>query len=159
MTALRKALFAVFAVAVAAVAAWAVAELFFVRGVSQMGRIRAAASAGALAMLFATFECIRRTQLRERYALLWIFPCFLMLVLAFFPRLLDFVRSFFGMEYSSILAAAAFLSLVFAMFVFSLAVSRDEANATAAVQRLAALEARVRELEAAAGKEPPMDVV
>ena len=48
MTKLRKSLYGLFLLAVAAVAVWAFLELFVRTGVSQMGRIRAAASAGAL---------------------------------------------------------------------------------------------------------------
>ena len=112
-----------------------------------MGRIRAAASAGALLLLFATFESIRRTQLRERYALLWVIPSLAILFLAFFPGVLDFVRRFFGMEYGSIMAGVAFLSLMFAVFAICRTLSKNENNIARIAQRVALLEQRLREAE------------
>lgn len=144
MTRLRKSLYALFFVSVAAVAVWAFLELFVHTGVSQMGRIRAAVSAGALLLLFATFESIRRTQLKERYALLWVIPSLVILLLAFFPGVLDFVRSFFGMEYGSIMAGVAFLALMFAVFAICRTLSRNENNIARIAQRVALLEERLR---------------
>ena len=147
MTTLRKSLYGLFLLAVAAVAAWAFLELFVRTGVSQMGRIRAATSAGALLLLFATFESIRRTQLKERYALLWVIPSFAILLLAFFPGVLDFVRRFFGMEYGSIMAGVAFLALMIAVFAICRTLSRNENNIARIAQRVALLEQRLREAE------------
>ena len=152
MTTLRKSLYALFSVAVAAVAVWAFLELFVRTGVSQMGRIRAAASAGALLLLFATFESIRRTQLKERYALLWVVPSFAILFLAFFPGVLDFVRRFFGMEYGSIMAGVAFLALMFAVFAICRTLSKNENNIARIAQRVALLEQRLREAEGRRGE-------
>ena len=156
MTPLRKSLYALFSVAVAAVAVWAFLELFVRTGVSQMGRIRAAASAGALLLLFATFESIRRTQLKEGYALLWIVPSFLILLLACFPVVLEKVYRYFGMTYASTMAAVAFAALMVAVFVICRTLSKNERNIARIAQRLALLEERLREAEAPAGrKEPP----
>ena len=152
MTTLRKSLYGLFLLAVAAVAVWAFLELFVRTGVSQMGRIRAAASAGALLLLFATFESIRRTQLRERYALLWVIPSLAILFLAFFPGVLDFVRRFFGMEYGSIMAGVAFLSLMFAVFAICRTLSKNENNIARIAQRVALLEERLREAEGRRGE-------
>ena len=147
MTTLRKSFYALFLVAVAAVAVWAFLELFVRTGVSQMGRIRAAASAGALLLLLATFESIRRTQLKERYALLWVVPSLAILFLAFFPGVLDLVRRFFGMEYGSIMAGVAFLALMFAVFAICRTLSKNENTITRIAQRVALLEERLREAE------------
>ena len=144
---LRRAALALALLAALAVLVWAFSALFLARGVSQMTRIRAAASAGSLLLLGATFESIRRTQLKERYALLWVLPSLVILLLAFFPRALDAVRLFFGMEYGSIMAGIAFLALMFAVFVISRTLSRNENNITRIAQRAALLEERVRELE------------
>ena len=97
----------------------------------------------------ATFECIRRTQLRERYALLWLFPSAAILLIAFFPGLFDPLRHTFGLSFGSVLAAVAFVALLFTMFVFSIVLSRDEADIARCVRYAALLEARVRELESA----------
>lgn len=150
-TPLRVAVFAASGLLLCAVAVWALRGIFFAPDMSQMSRVRAAAAAGALVVGGATFECIRRTQLRERYALLWIFPCLAILVLAFFPSLPDAIRFRFGLSYGSVFAAVAFLSLVFAMFVFSLALSRLESKLARCAQYAALLEARLRESEMRGG--------
>lgn len=144
-TPLRACAFAAAALLFGFVALWAVWNLFFNAAVSQMDRIRAAAAVGSIAVGGATFECIRRTQLRERYALLWMFPCLAILLLAFFPRVLDAVQKPFGLSYGTIVAAVAFLALVFAMFVFSLAISRLEAKLSQCAQSVALLEARLHD--------------
>ena len=154
MTTLRKSLYGLFFVAVAAVAVWAFLELFVRTGVSQMGRIRAAASAGALLLLFATFESIRRTQLKERYALLWVVPSLAILLLAFFPVVLEAVRRYFGMEWGSTMAGVAFLSLLLAVFVISRTLSRNENDIARIAQYAARLEERLRRLEEER-REPP----
>ena len=146
----RGALTVLFFAIVAAVAAKSAAALFGIAGATQMGRIRAARCGGALSLLFATFESIRRTHLKGRYALLWVIPSFLVLALAFFPGVLDAVRRYFGMEYGSTMAGIAFFSLLAAVFAISRTISRDENNIAAVSQAVARLEARVRDLEKAA---------
>lgn len=158
---LRRAAAALALLAALAVLVWAFSELFLRPGASQLTRIRAAVSAGAILLLAATFESIRRTQLKERYALLWVLPSLAILLLAFFPRALDAVRAYFGMEYGSIMAGVAFLALLTAVFFISRTLSRNENNITRIAQRAALLEDRVRELEGRLAKrenpdrEPP----
>ena len=144
---LRRAAAALALFAVLAVLVWAFSELFLRHGASQLNRIRAAVSAGAILLLAATFESIRRTQLKERYALLWVLPSLAILLLAFFPSALDRIRLWFGMEYGSIMAGVAFLALLTAVFFISRTLSRNENNITRIAQRAALLEERVRELE------------
>ena len=144
---LRRAAAALALFAVLAVLVWAFSELFLRHGASQLNRIRAAVSAGAILLLAATFESIRRTQLKERYALLWVLPSLAILLLAFFPSALDRIRLWFGMEYGSIMAGVAFLSLMFAVFAICRTLSKNENNITRIAQRAALLEERVRELE------------
>lgn len=47
------------------------------------------ALAGGLVILVAMFELLRRRQLREKYAVLWIVVSLAIAVLALFPRLID----------------------------------------------------------------------
>ena len=148
---MRKALLALPAVAVAAVVAHSAAALVGISGSTQLGRIRAALCVGAVALLFTTFESIRRTHLKERYALLWIVPSFVILALAFFPGALDAVRRYFGMEYGSTIAGVAFLSLLCAVFCLSRTISRNENAIAACARRIALLQQRVAELEESRG--------
>ena len=123
-----------------------------------IGRIRLALFALCGLVLFVTFESIRRTKLKERYALLWMIPCLLLIALTAFPRVLDWVQVTFGMTYASCMSAVVFLSLLAAAFVLSGAISSNERALARIAQRCAMLEARLRDLEDARrdgkGREP-----
>ena len=118
---------------------------------SQMTRIRHAVGAVTLVALLATIDAIRRAKLKEKYALLWIFPCLAVIALTVSTRFLEFLRGEFGMEYSSTMAAVVFLSLLFAVFVLSKNISKMERDIAVLVQKCALLEARLNELAAGAG--------
>ncbi len=152
-TKLRKALYALSALALAAVLFWSAWAIL--RGSSPIVRIRAAAVAGSVLLLGATFESIRRTQLKEGYALLWIIPSFVILLLACFPVVLRKVYLYFGMTYASTMAAVAFVALMAAVFVICRTLSKNERNIARIAQRLALLEERLREAEEASGKKEP----
>ena len=79
-TNLQKTLYALSALALAALLVWAAWALL--RGSAPIVRIRAAAVVGSVLLLVATFESIRRTQLKEGYALLWVIPSLAILLLA-----------------------------------------------------------------------------
>lgn len=119
---------------------------------SRMGRIRFAVAMMSLFLIVITFESIRWTQMKERYALLWLLPCLAMLFLTAFPSVLDWLRTAFGMEYASTMAAVVFLAMMTAVFVMSRYLSRNENNISRIAQRCAMLEDRIRELEKIAGK-------
>ena len=143
MTKLRKTACALATLALAAALLWAAWALL--RGRAPIVRIRAAAVFGSVLLLGATFESIRRTQLQEGYALLWIVPSFIILLLACFPVVLEKVYRYFGMTYASTMAAVAFAALMVAVFVICRALSRNERNIARIAQRLALLEERLRE--------------
>ena len=119
---------------------------------SQIGCIRLALAGLCLMVLFLTFEAIRRTALKERYALLWIAPCLLLLVLTVFPKVLNWMRSVFGMTYASSVSCVVFVALLAAVFCLSAAISKNERNLSKAAQRCATLEERIRALEERIGK-------
>ncbi len=114
--------------------------------------IRIGLAVFCLAVIAVTFESIRKTSLKERYALLWIVPCFLLLVLTAFPRVLDWMKNVFGMTYASSMACVIFFSLVCAVFFLSCAISKAERNISRLAQKCASLEARLAELEKRSGK-------
>ena len=152
-TKLRKAIYALSALALAALLLWSAWALL--RGTSAIVRIRAAAVVGSVVLLGATFESIRRTQLKEGYALLWIMPSFLILLLACFPVILEKVYGYFGMTYASTMAAVAFVALMVAVFVICRTLSKNERNIARIAQRLALLEERLREAEGADKEKEP----
>lgn len=147
-TALRRTATVLFFAFLLAVAGWAAASLMGISPSTQLGRIRAAICAGAMFLLFATFESIRTTHLKERYALLWVLPSLAILALAFFPAVMDAARNYFGMEYGSIMAGVAFLSLLVAVFAISRTISRNEDHIAAIARREACLEERESRLAA-----------
>lgn len=119
---------------------------------TRMGRIRMAVVVMTVFIMVVTFESIRRTQLKERYALLWVIPCVLVLLLTAHPDVMDWLRSSFGMEYSSTMVAVVFLSVMGSVFVLSKSISKNEKNIARIAQRCAMLEARIKELEEKKGK-------
>lgn len=120
-----------------------------------IGRIRIALFVLCALVLFVTFESIRRTKLKERYALLWMLPCVVLIALTAFPRVLDWVQTTFGMTYASCMSAVVFLSLLVAAFMLSAAISSNERALARIAQRCASLEARLRTLEDGEGRSAP----
>lgn len=114
---------------------------------SHLGCIRLTLALLCVFLLILTFESIRRTALKERYALLWFGPTLLLLLLTAFPGALDWMQRVFGMTYSSSISCVVFLSLLGAIFCFSRAISQNERNVSKLAQHCASLEARIRELE------------
>ena len=68
-----------------------------------------------LVMLIVIFELLRRRQLREKYAALWLVVGIAVLPLAFFPWLLDGITHFFGI--ASGLSLFLFMALVFLFLI------------------------------------------
>lgn len=114
---------------------------------SRMGRIRLAVAGLSVFILVVTFESIRRTQLKERYALLWVVPCFAMLLMTAWLGVMNWLKATFGMEYASSMLAVVFVTMTTAVFVLSKNLSRSERNIAQIAQRCAMLESRIRELE------------
>ncbi len=113
----------------------------------RLGRIRAAVVVLTVFIMVITFEAIRRTQIKERYALLWVVPCVGVLLLTAQPVVLDGLRETFGMEYASTMVAVVFVSVMAAVFVLAKSTSVSERNIARLAQRCAMLEARLRNLE------------
>lgn len=114
---------------------------------SQLGAIRLGLAAIGILLLLFTFEAIRRTALKERYAMLWFGPCLILLTLTIFPGALNWMRDVFGLTYASSVSCVLFLALLAAFFCFSCAISKNERSLARVVQHCASLEARIRELE------------
>ena len=111
---------------------------------SQMGRIRMGVAALTVFALITTFEAIRHTKLKEKYALLWIFPLLAVLVLTIFTGPMQFLRDKFGMEYSSTMTAVVFVSLMSAVFVLAKNLSKTERDVATLAQEVALLKEEVK---------------
>jgi hypothetical protein len=68
-----------------------------------------------LLLLAAFIELLRRRQLREKYALLWLGVLLIIVPLSLFPRFLDGVAGFFGVV--SGVSLVLFLGVVFLLLV------------------------------------------
>jgi hypothetical protein len=110
-------------------------------------RVRIVAGGVSALVLFITFEALRRTYLQERYALLWVATALVILTAALFPDVVALFRAVMGMTYASAVLAVTFTFLVLVAFHFSISISGFQSKQDRIAQRLAILEARVKELE------------
>jgi len=122
-------------------------------------RLQLFSAGGALLLLIVVFELVRRKQLLERYALLWLFSALVLLVLAIWSGLLSEVASAIGITYPpSALFTVAFAFVLLLLLHFSLAVSRLTDQTKVLAQRLALMEERLRERERAGRAHVPAAV-
>ena len=128
--------------------------IHFVVSTEYMTRIRLLMGGVSVLVLLITLESIRRTHLQERYALLWVATALVLLACVLFPHAVDLLRAVTGMEYATAIAAVAFTFLVLVAFHFSISMSAMQSKQSKVAQKLAILEARVRELEQNAENRP-----
>ncbi len=111
-------------------------------------RIRLVMGLLSLLVMAVTFEAVRRSRLKERYAILWMFTGGVILVCAFFPAILDFLTALLGMQYVTAVGVVMFVFFLLVLFHVSLALSKIQEDETATAQRCALLEASVEKLAA-----------
>jgi hypothetical protein len=100
---------------------------------------------GAVALSLVVLELVRRRRLQERYSMLWLVTCLILIVLAVVPGLLDWTSSAVGIAYPpNALFIAAFGFVLLVLLNFSIAVSRLSEQTSRLAQRLAMLEEQVR---------------
>ena len=102
----------------------------------------------SLVIVLTVFEMLRRKKIREKYAALWLVVGLSMLVLAAFPRLLEFVAAALNVQVPSNLLFA--LSIVLALGVclhlsWEISVVEDETRVLA--EEAAILRAQLDKLE------------
>lgn len=107
-------------------------------------RIQLVAIISAGVLLLVVFELVRRRRLMERYALLWLFSAFVLLLLGAVRPALQGLASAIGVYYPpSALFFIAFAFVLALLLHFSLAVSRLTDQSKVLAQRLAQLEERI----------------
>jgi ABC-type multidrug transport system fused ATPase/permease subunit len=106
-------------------------------------------------VLAVTFESIRISRLRERYALLWLGTAAMVLLAALFPQAIRFLTAVLGVQYVTAVVAVVFTFLLLVSFHFSLALSGLEEDRARIAQRCALIELRVAELEKRSGLVAP----
>src|SRR5215475_12400646 len=105
-----------------------------------------AAAVASFLLLVVVFELIRSRRLRERYALLWLLTAVVMLVFSVWRSGLSRVSSTIGVAYPpTALLAIASLFILLVLLHYSTVISRLSDQNTILAQRLALLEAEVKE--------------
>lgn len=102
----------------------------------------------SLAVFFGVADLIRRSMLKEQYALLWLFSSVVLLTLSIWRGLLDEVAKFAGVAYPpSLLFLLAFLFLLLIVLHFSVAISRLSEKNKKLAQEIALLKAAMEKKE------------
>ena len=115
---------------------------------SYLVRIRLIMGLLSLLVMGVTFEAVRQSRLKERYAILWMFTGGVILLCAWFPAILDFLTALLGMQYVTAVGVLMFIFFLMVLFHISLALSNIQEDETATAQRCAQLEARLEQLAA-----------
>jgi hypothetical protein len=106
-------------------------------------QLQVVAIAGSALLFLVIFELVRRRWLLERYALLWLFSSFVLLVLAVWNDGLSMLSEAIGVVTpSNALFLIAFGFVLVLLLHFSLAVSRLSDQTKVLAQKLAILEQR-----------------
>ena len=100
------------------------------------------------ALLLVVLELVRRRRFLERYALVWLACCVVLLILSVWSGALTTLADLFGIKYApNALFFIAFGFVLFLLLHFSIAVSRLADQSKLLAQRLALLEERLRRQE------------
>ena len=114
--------------------------------VSHLSRIRILMAVFSAVVLLVTFESIRVSRLRERYALLWVATGLFILAGAMVTHVLDFFCAVLGMQYVTLVVAIVFSFLILVAFQYSIELSRFHEDRTKMAQKIAMLEADMKDL-------------
>ena len=98
-------------------------------------------------LLLLTLELIRRTKLKEKYALLWIFTSIGIFIFSFSPKIIQFLSKITGMYYLSLISMAAYLFLLMLVLHFSVVISGLHEKNKVLTQVVAILQQKVKGLE------------
>jgi Uncharacterized conserved protein (DUF2304). len=109
--------------------------------------ISIAAALASLALLAVIFELIRRHRLRERYALLWVLAGIVLLVLSLWRSSVNTIAGWAGVRGypPAVLFAVATLFILVVLLHYSTVVSKLSDQNVILAQRLALLEAKLRD--------------
>ena len=105
------------------------------------------AAVASLALLGVVFELMRRRRLRERYALLWLATALVLLVLSVWRGGLNTIAGWVGIQTypPAALFAIASLFILVVLLHYSTVISKLADQNTILAQRVALLEAELRE--------------
>jgi hypothetical protein len=114
-------------------------------------KVTAVAVLVSLVLVGIVFELIRSRRLRERYALLWLLTGLVLLVLSAWRGGLNTIAGWVGVRGypPAVLFAVGLVFVILVLLHYSTVISRLSDQNTILAQRLALLEARLRERGAA----------
>jgi len=112
-------------------------------------KVSIAATVVSLLLLLGVFELIRSRRLRERYALLWLATGVVLVVLSAWRGGLNTIAGWFGVRGypPAVLFAVGLLFVILVLLHYSTVISRLADQSTILAQRVALLEAKLRERE------------
>jgi hypothetical protein len=110
-------------------------------------KVSIAATIASLVLLLVVFELIRSRRLRERYALLWLATGVVLVVLSAWRGGLNTIAGWLGVRGypPAVLFAVGLLFVILVLLHYSTVISRLADQNTILAQRLAILEAKLRE--------------
>ena len=110
-------------------------------------RVSVVATIASIVLLLVVFELIRSRRLRERYALLWLVTGLVLLVLSVWRDGLNTIARWLGVTGypPAVLFAVGILFVVLVLLHYSTVISKLADQNTILAQRLAILEAKLRE--------------
>jgi hypothetical protein len=112
-------------------------------------KVSIAATLASLGLVLVVFELIRSRRLRERYALLWLVTGVVLVVLSAWRGGLNTMAGWLGVRGypPAVLFAVGLLFVILVLLHYSTVISRLTDQNVVLAQRLALLEARLRERE------------
>ncbi|HEY7693190.1 MAG TPA: DUF2304 domain-containing protein [Gaiellaceae bacterium] len=110
-------------------------------------KISIAATIASIVLLLVVFELIRSRRLREQYALLWLATGVVLVVLSAWRGGLNTIAGWLGVRGypPAVLFAVGLLFVILVLLHYSTVISRLADQNTILAQRLAMLEAKLRE--------------
>jgi hypothetical protein len=110
-------------------------------------KVSIAATVVSLVLVLVVFELIRSRRLRERYALLWLMTGFVLVVLSAWRGGLNTIAGWLGVRGypPAVLFAVGLLFVILVLLHYSTVISRLSDQNVILAQRLALLEAKLRE--------------
>jgi hypothetical protein len=112
-------------------------------------KVSIAATLASLVLVLVVFELIRSRRLRERYALLWLVTGVVLVVLSAWRGGLNTMAGWLGVRGypPAVLFAVGLMFVILVLLHYSTVISRLTDQNVVLAQRLALLEARLRERE------------
>ncbi len=104
-------------------------------------------------LLGFVLELVRRGNLKERYALLWLAAALTSLAIGTFPSLIQKLAHWFHVQYLTVVYGVSFLFLLSIVLGFSVVISRLSERNRRLTQELALLSQRLSSLENEMGRD------